>query len=130
MDPNADAVWLMHYHVPREIVNNFHEDSCYTAASKLKRSEKFPDKDPGKGLFTKVYRNKGDVIVKFPGYWMEATVFHAMSKKDKPYAFVVPESDTWGNMTQLLYVTHKCQANYINAGIIEDEVTHKHTTWE
>ena len=78
----------------------------------------------GRGLFTLAARKKDEFIVAFPGYWMESKVFGKRTQHDDRYAFSVPPGEEWASLADLVYVTHGCQANYINAARAGTEVMH------
>ena len=112
----------MHYQIPSEMLTKHFEEDVEVKPSKINRSTEFPNMDPGNGLFTKVARKKDDQIVSFPGYWMEANVYGPHAAKNKHYAFSIPKTGGWGPMTDLVYVTHECQANNINSATMGTEV--------
>jgi hypothetical protein len=121
----ADLEWWMHYMIPQEELPRY-----YPKDLKVKPSEVAPSKDapfPGNGLFTTVSRKKGEELCSFPGYWMASVVWTAyqLATKDTPYCFAITNDNSpagWPDIPELLYVTHKCMANNINAGLVNDEV--------
>jgi hypothetical protein len=120
--PEPDLEWWMHYQIPEDELHLHQTEDCEVKDSTLKPSTTFPSSSPGRGLFTKVARKTGDMIVAFPGYWMEENTFghEDPTQQGNHYAFSVPED--WGSMPNLVYVTHNSQANFINAGVIGSEV--------
>jgi hypothetical protein len=98
----------------------FFQDTLDVRESVLETQKDLPHQHPGQGLFT-----KDAFIVGFPGYWMEGRVFGTKHDVDGVYAFSMTEE--WGGMAGLLYATHsKCQANFINSGLIGDKVLYKY----
>jgi hypothetical protein len=129
---NADLEWWMHYQIPHDTTELYFSKNLTSKASGLPRSKTFPNMDPGIGLFTDVARKEGDKIACFPGCWMTTRMYEEMTptsrKKHKDnYAFRLPEGGTrqWPYETELVYMTHQCQANYINAAVVKDEVHHQ-----
>jgi hypothetical protein len=129
LDVDADLEWWMRYQIPCETLHLYHEEGLEVKKSALPRSLSCPSADPGKGLFTKIKRKAGEVIVSFPGYWMEENVYGLGAGRRDHYAFSIPRgTGGWGAMHNLIYVTHPGQANYINAAKIGDEVP-THCLW-
>lgn len=123
-----DVEWWMHYQIPQCDLHLYFEVGVEVKDSQVRGSLTYPDVKAGKGLFAKDAYKKGALIVGFPGYWMEETVWGAENKEFRHYAFSVPSDTDWGPMHNLVYVTHSAQANYINAGVIGEEVCwHYHT---
>ena len=104
----------------------YYEKDVGVKKSTLPQSSKFPNTAVGKGLFTKIMRKKGEMIVGFPGYWMESNVYEEVPDNQERYAFELPTTGGWEGVHDLHYVTHACQANFINSALIGDEV-HNHT---
>jgi hypothetical protein len=122
---HGDLEWMMHYQIPDEQVSHFWETSVVVQPSKLPQSTKFPDLVVGDGLFTSIAREKGDYICAFPGYWMDSTLFDFAGNANC-YGFSTTPEKGWPCMDSLVYVTHPCGANKINAGQIDDEVQSTH----
>ena len=121
----------MHYQIALVDIHLFYQDDLEQRPSELVASESTPAHTPGKGLFTKVARKKGEFIVGFPGYWMESAVFGPAANNNGDYAFKLPKNGGWEGVHHLVYATHSCQANFINAAVVNDEVlihirTHAH----
>ena len=126
-DINGDVEWMMHYQIPSNELFDYHANDCEAKPSGIPRSVKHPDMSPGTGLFSKTARKKGDFILGFPGYWMPDLAFSPESTREGSYAFAVPSEPAWAAMAAMVYVTHPGQANFINAGVVGDEVnTHAH----
>jgi hypothetical protein len=112
----------MHYQIPQETVHLFFVPDVVAKASSLPASKSCPRQLPGDGLYTIKSRKKGEFICQFPGYWMEENVYGKQVAIDNHYAFGIPKGSDWGTMKNLIYVTHNCQANFINAAVIGEEV--------
>ena len=124
---NVDLEWLMHYQIPCLELEKFHSATLETKPSNLPRSTKNPSVDPRRGLFTTIVRKKGDLLCAFPGYWMNNDLCALQQNKEVDlYAFTPPSEQGWPQMPELVYATHPCQANFMNDGVIGEEV-HKHT---
>ena len=132
MVKTSDLEWWMHYMIPMETLHLYYDANYEVRQSQIAPSKRFPDQDPGKGLFTTVDRFKGDFLCSFPGYWMAADVFPTWMdtvQDSESYGFQIKQPDIkdgWPEMPDLVYVSHVCLANRINAGKINDEV-HVHT---
>lgn len=109
----------MHYYVPKTDLHLHFADGLETKPSGVKKSRTCPNKDPGQGLYTTKARAANDFLCAFPGYWMEEHLFEA---RGEGYAFSIPKDKAWGPMHNLLYATHPCNANFINAAVVGDEV--------
>jgi hypothetical protein len=118
----ADPEWWMHYQIANEDIHMYHESTCEVKVSGLRGSVGRPDMHPGKGLFTTMDRTKDELIVAFPGYWMQRRVFGKQASLNDSYAFTPPSTHGWQALDDMVYVTHPSQANFINAGIIDNEV--------
>ena len=122
INKTLDLEWYMHYMIPSADLHRHFDDKMEVKPSLVPLSLQYPDKKPGCGLFTKSARKKGQLLIGFPGYWMEENVFGPKESHKDHYAFAIPESAEWGKAHSLLYVTHATQANFINAGVIGGEV--------
>ena len=123
--------WWMHYQISTADLHQYYEDNLDVKASELVCTDTKADDQPGKGLFTKVARKKGDLIAGFPGYWMETKMFEKTQHVNELYAFNTPKHGGWETVHHLVYATHSCQANFINAAVVNAEVrisirTHAH----
>jgi hypothetical protein len=124
----ADLEWWMHYMIPEEELGRYYPKDLKIKPSQVAPSEGAPF--PGNGLFTTAPRVKGDFLCSFPGYWLASDVWSAyqhacVATKDTPYCFSITNDKSeagWPEIPELLYVTHKCMANSINAGLVNDEV--------
>ena len=120
----GDIEWWMHYVVAFDQLHEYYEHQCEVKKSLVKPSTLFPSASTGDGLFTETALKKGDFIIGFPGYWMHTLAFgkHQHNSKGN-YAFSTPKGNSgWGQLEEMLYVTHECQANKINAGEVNGEV--------
>lgn len=118
----------MHYQIPFEDAHRHHSKSVITMTSTL------PDRPAtrtqckiaaGQGLFAATDFKKDDFVVGFPGFWVHSQLADAPAsalKMKDSYNFTLPDDMGWGSMHKMVYATHKCQANYINAGVIGQEV--------
>jgi hypothetical protein len=122
LDNDADMEWLMHYHIAPEDLHLYFSPGLESKDSLLPRSVSFPNMSPGTGLFTTKSRKANEFVCAFPGKWMETHVYDRRSKQDGTYAFAIPEDDSWDPMHNLIYVTHPCQANFINDAVVGSEV--------
>lgn len=125
---DGDLEWWMHYQIPQETLPLYYAKHLETKESSLPRSKSRPNQSPGDGLYTTKDRKKGEFICQFPGYWMEENVYGKQVAIDHHYAFSIPNTPAWGPMTNLIYVTHNCQANFINAAVIDEEVKRIHAS--
>ena len=124
-NPRGDLEWMMHYQIPDEQVHKFWDSTVLVKPSKLPKSKTYPNLEVGNGLFTTIARKAGDYICAFPGSWVSKDLYthHGASRSDAEYyAFRTMPEDGWWCMESLVYVTHPCNANKINAGQIQDEV--------
>jgi len=124
LDNDSDLEWWMHFQIPMQTLSMFFMDGLEERPSTLPPSKKHPNMQVGTGLFTTKARKKAEKVCSFPGYWMHAELqveCTAMAAGDS-YPFSVHERNGWPAMHNLVYMTHPCQANYINAGKIQDQV--------
>ena len=120
--PSADLEWWMHYSVNEDDLHLHYHEDLEIKESGVKRSMERPYLIPGQGLFTTQDRKKNEYICGFPGWWEELHLYDARTKIKDSYPFTVPDNKKWGKMHNLVYVTHPCQANRINAAVIGTEV--------
>ena len=122
-----DLEWLMHYQIPQETLQLYYEADLEERPSTLSQSKLYSDSRPGNGLFTTIDRKAGEFVCAFPGYWMHQELYHQMKQDHELngtfYAFTTAGDAKWQGMHDLVYMTHRCAANKINAGKIKDEVT-------
>jgi len=124
-----DLEWMMHYQIACGDLHLHFGADLKSKPSEVLAGKKLPNMDAGTGLFTEVFRKKGDFICAFPGYWVERHMFGPEAHKDGHYAFSLPKDSGWDTMEELVYVTHNCQANFINSAIVGEEVLlHNQTT--
>jgi hypothetical protein len=121
-ETKPDVEWWMHYQIRQADLSEHYDDMIEVRDSGVRISLVIPNSLPGRGLFTKKAFKTGDHVISFAGYWMEATVWAAEDPETRSYAFSVPEHEDWPDMLNLVYVTHKGQADFINCGMIGDEV--------
>ena len=124
LDNDADLEWLMHFHIATDDLHLHFSSGLETKDSVLPRSAAYPTMSPGTGLFTMRDRKPKEFLTAFPGKWMETHMYDSKSTHDGTYAFAIPEDEGWGPMHNLIYVTNPCQANFINAAVVGDEVHH------
>jgi hypothetical protein len=118
----------MHFQIGFHMVDDYHQDNVEVKDSTVPRSANHPKVAVGRGLFAKTRFKKGDFVIDMPGYWMQSQLQDSVQANSKDsYSFSIPEDNGWGPMPNLVYATHTCQANFINAGVIDDVVS-LHTT--
>jgi len=104
----------------------YYDKDLVRKPSLLQPTEDNPHLDPAMGLFTVTARRKGEFICSYPGYWMYGSVFPKWLKESDGasygFSFSHKTNDNWPNVEQLLYVTHPCLANTINAAKTGAEV--------
>jgi hypothetical protein len=112
-----DLEWFMHYQIPRAKLDSYYENTLEAKTSTLVGTTA---DDPALGLFTTIKRKDGDFLCSFPGYWMCTDLAaEAQQTNKKLYVFSTENA----NLNEyLVYATHPCQANFMNSGIINDEV--------
>ena len=117
-----DLEWVMHYQIACGDLHLHFTPGNKSKPSKVPASKKLPNMEAGTGLFTEVFRKKGDFLCAFPGYWVERHMFGPQAHKNGHYAFSPPKDSGWHAMEELVYVTHHCHANFINSAIVGGEV--------
>ena len=124
LDPLCSLEWLMHYQIPVETLEMYWQDGLEKRDSQLAKSTLCPGMTIGKGLFTTMPIKKGALVCYFPGYWMHDEHAKQCLKiaKGNSYAFSLPVDQDWPAVYDIVFMTHRCDANYINAGKIRDDV--------
>ena len=126
---HPDLEWWMHYQIPLDTLHLYFDLNLEERPSKIQPSPRYPNLIPGNGLFTTIARKKGELLCRFPGTWMhmEQKALAMADSNGDAYAFHPPTEDKgWPPMRDLVYITHRCKANKINAGKVGDEVQHEH----
>ena len=121
-----DLEWVMHYQIAANDTHLYFGADLTNKPSGVPSSKLLPNMEPGTGLFTEVPRKKNDLLCEFPGYWVERHMFGTKAHNDGHYAFSLSKDSGWDTMEELVYVTHTCQANFINSAIVGDEVLLHH----
>jgi hypothetical protein len=126
LDKN-EMEWWMHYQIPWETLHLYFPNDLEVKKSEIPLSTSYPYLNPGKGLFTTKDRKMDEYLCSFPGYWLHSDLQEeaVAAAKGDSYAFTPPKDndDAWPDgLLNLVYMSHRCKANKINAGKMGDEV--------
>ena len=126
LEPTCSLEWIMHFQIARADVPLHWKPGLEVRPSDIKKSRLRPDLVVGFGLWTKADFNKDDLLCSFPGYWLhdEHAKEAVIRAKGQAYPFSLPVSPDygWPAKFDLVYMSHSCDANFINAGRIGEEV--------